>query len=276
MHYLRSLFYLLLFSTNMGSAFGQELLSDRYASAFRDILTEHNLLGTVLVFDAQQDSFYSNDFQRAAQGFLPASTFKIPNTLIALETHIVTDENSILHWDGKKRNNVRWEKDLTLKEAFRLSCVPCYQEIAGKIGLPSMLDYLTLFSYPGMDVRQETLQNFWLVGDSKISTFQQVQFLRDFYNRKIPLSDSTYQTMLKVLEIESQPTYSWSGKTGWSTDHGDNGWFVGYLRRGSALYYFAANLEPKDADHVDEFLVAREQAVRQALQAMHAFEEKHN
>ena len=272
MHYLRSLIYLLLLSANTELTYAQEPLSDRYAIAFEAILTQHNLLGTILVFDAQQDSFYSNDFQRAAQGYLPASTFKIPNTLIALETGIVTDERSILPWDGKKRNNEQWQKDLPLKDAFRLSCVPCYQEIAGKIGLPRMLSYLNRFSYPGMDVRPETLQHFWLVGDSKITPFQQIQFLRDFYNRKISLSDNTYHTMLKVLEIESQPSYSWSGKTGWSTDHGDNGWFVGYLRRGSALYYVAANIAPKDADKVSEFLTAREKAVRQALQTMHAFD----
>lgn len=272
MHYLRFLLYLLVLSANTGLAVAQKARSDRYDTAFQAVLANHNLRGTILVFDVAQDSFYSNDYHRAAQGYLPASTFKIPNTLIALETGIVTDENSILRWDGAKRNSKHWEKDLSLKEAFRLSCVPCYQEIAGKIGLLRMQQYLRGFSYVGMDVRKETLQHFWLVGASKISAFQQVQFLRDFYNRKIQLSEHTYNTMRNVMEIEANSSYTWSGKTGWSTDHGDNGWFVGYLRRGDAMYFVAANLEPKDPNKVEEFLPAREKAVRQALHAMHAFE----
>ncbi len=274
MHYLRIISLFILLTSISAFAHAQDPKSDAYATQFQAIVDQHNLRGTILIFDVEQDTFYSNDFQRATEGFLPASTFKIPNTLIALETGVVTNANSILPWDGKKRNMKAWEKDLALKDAFRLSCVPCYQEIAGKIGLSRMRQYLSRFSYTGMDVRKETLQNFWLVGASKISAFQQVQFLRDFYNRKFQLSDHTYDSMLQVFEIESTPNYSLSGKTGWSTDHGDNGWFVGYLRRGDSMYFFAANLEPKDARKVEEFLPAREKAVRQALQSMHAFQEK--
>ncbi|PVH24059.1 class D beta-lactamase [Sphingobacterium corticibacter] len=274
MHYLRIITLFILLTSISAFACAQESKSDRYATQFQAIIDQYHLRGTILIFDVAQDTFYSNDFQRATRGFLPASTFKIPNTLIALETGVVTNANSILTWDGKKRNMKAWEKDLALKDAFRLSCVPCYQEIAGKIGLSRMRQHLSRFSYTGMDVRKETLQNFWLVGASKISAFQQVQFLRDFYYRKLQLSDHTYNTMLQVFEIESTPSYSLSGKTGWSTDHGDNGWFVGYLRSGDSIYFFAANFEPKDASKVEDFLPAREKVVRQALQVMHAFEEK--
>ncbi len=274
MHYLRSIFFVIALATYTCLAQAQPSQSDRYAAQFQDILDQHQMKGTILVFDVQQDRYFSNDFEWASQGFLPASTFKIPNTLIALETGVVNDANTVLPWDGKKRYSKAWEKDLSLKDAFRLSCVPCYQEIAGKIGLLRMRQFLQQFSYTNMDVRDETLQHFWLVGASKISAFQQVAFLRNFYSRHIKLSDHTYDTMRQILEIESTANYSLSGKTGWSTDHGDNGWFVGYLRRGEAMYYFAANIEPKDAQKADEFLAGREKAVRQALQVLGAFEER--
>ena len=66
--------------------------------------------------------------------YTPASTFKIVIALIGIQTGIITDENMVIKWDGVKRWNEDWNKDLTMKEAFAVSSVPWFQEVARRIG----------------------------------------------------------------------------------------------------------------------------------------------
>ena len=119
---------------------------------FQTILDSADLRGTIVIFNPQENTYTSNNYHWADSGFLPASTFKIPNTLIALETGVLRDENTVLKWNGEQHWNENWNKDLTLKEAFHASCVPCYQEIARKIGVERMNKYLKSFDYPEMFV----------------------------------------------------------------------------------------------------------------------------
>lgn len=111
-------------------------------SEFQTIIDSSNVEGSILIYDFTENKYYSNNFEWANKGRLPASTFKIPNSIIALETNVVKDDSTLLKWDGKKRRLKNWEQDLTLKEAFHFSCVPCYQEIAQKIGVKRMNEYL--------------------------------------------------------------------------------------------------------------------------------------
>lgn len=98
---------------------------------------------------------------------LPASTFKIPNSIIAVELGIIENDTTILKWNGEQRKMDIWEKDLSFKDAFRISCVPCYQEIARKIGTIKMKEYLEKFEYKNMIFDSLTIDNFWLEGNSK-------------------------------------------------------------------------------------------------------------
>ena len=72
------------------------------------------------------------------QRFSPASTFKIVNSLVGLQTGRITDEKMIIKWDGLKRPVEAWNKDMDMTEAFKVSCVPYYQEVARRIGKDTM------------------------------------------------------------------------------------------------------------------------------------------
>ena len=99
-------------------------------AAFRQILDSANVSGSILVYDAIKDIYYSNNFNRCEIGHLPASTFKIPNSIIALETGVIADDSTMIRWDGQKRRLTAWEQDLVFRDAFHYSCVPCYQDIS--------------------------------------------------------------------------------------------------------------------------------------------------
>jgi len=236
---------------------------------FQAILDTVNLNGAILIYDSKGDKYYSNDFEEAKNGHVPASTFKIPNSIIGLETGILKNEETVFKWDGNERAFSIWEKDLTLKEAFQASCVPCYQELADKIGIKRMTKYLDKLNFGNMDVNPENLNTFWLVGDSKISPFEEIDFLIRFYNSKLPIGASTTQIVKNIMKMESDDNYSLSGKTGWAIrDSLNTGWFVGYIEKDENIYYFATKIRPNEGFDMSKFSSMRKKVTKEALREM--------
>jgi beta-lactamase class D len=237
--------------------------------AFQQILDSANVSGSILIFDPAKSIYYSNDFERCEMGHLPASTFKIPNSIIALETGVIEDDSTLIGWDGEKRRMRAWEKDLYFRDAFHVSCVPCYQEIACKIGVERMTEYLAKLDYGNMIVDSATIATFWLEGESKISQFEQIGFLYRFFDSKLLISARTETLMKQLMVIEENDTFRLSGKTGWSVRNGNNnGWFVGYLEQGGEVYFIATNIYPKVEFNMDLFPVIRREISMEAFKVV--------
>lgn len=236
---------------------------------FGHIIDSANMMGSILIYDPQQNQYYSNDFARSKKGFLPASTFKIVNSIIGLETKVLENDSTLFKWDGKKRRLKVWEQDLTLKDAFQVSCVPCYQEIARKIGVERMKEHLQQFNYGTMVVDSSTIDNFWLEGDSKISQFQQIDFLQRLYKSQLPIAERTEKIIKRMMLYEETPDYKLSGKTGWAIRQGNNiGWWVGYVETQGSVFYFATNVEPKPELDMEQFPELRKQITTVALKKL--------
>lgn len=237
---------------------------------FNKILDSLKVKGAILIYDFTNKTYYSNDFSWAKTGIIPASTFKIPNSIIALETGVIKNDSDVFKWNGEKRWNKKWEQDLTFKEAFQVSCVPCYQEVARKVGFKRMKDYLNKLNYKEMVFDNTTIDNFWLDGESKISQTQQIQFLKRFYFSELPIAKRTETIVKSIMLIEKTDEYTLSGKTGLSANNDlYNGWFVGYFEIKNNIYFFATNLEPiKKEAYSDEFLSARIMATKAAFKTL--------
>lgn len=233
---------------------------------FGKILDSLKVKGSILVYDSNKKAYYSNDFTWAKRGNIPASTFKIPNSIIALETGVVKSDSTVFKWNGEKRWMKAWEQDLTLKQAFKVSCVPCYQEIARKVGVKRMKEYLKKLDYNTMVFDTLTIDNFWLEGKSRISQFQQIDFLKRLYFSELPISKRTELIMKDIMIVEKQDDYVLRGKTGLSVDGVKrNGWFVGYLENKDDVYFFATNIEPTKETSQDDFIAIRLNATKAAL-----------
>ena len=253
--------------TDISSNYGKA--KEIFKNEFKVVLDSANVKGAILIYDSQANIYYSNDFAWARKGKLPASTFKIPNSIIALETGVVTNDSTLFKWNGEKRHMRSWEQDLIFKDAFHLSCVPCYQDVATQIGVERMNAYLDKFNYGEIDVDTTNIRNFWLQGNARITSFRQINFLSRFYASELPISERTENIMKNMMVIEQRKDYCLSGKTGWSIRSGNNnGWFVGRLKTADKEYFFATNIEPGEGFDMGVFSSIRKTVTHQALKVV--------
>ncbi|MFT5885714.1 MAG: beta-lactamase class D [Arcticibacterium sp.] len=160
----------------------------------------------------------------------------------------------MFYWDGEPKFLKSWEQDMNFYQAYQRSCVPYYQEIARKTGVEKMKATLSKIGYPGMVFNSKNIDQFWLEGDSKISQFEQIDFLRRLADKELPLSEKTYGIMRHIMLLKETEDYKLYGKTGWAVNGGDNiGWFVGYAVTKENTYFMATNIEPIDHFDMSQF-----------------------
>ncbi|WP_156167046.1 class D beta-lactamase [Tenacibaculum mesophilum] len=266
----------LLFSCKSEEKSKKEKVETKFLvnNQFQEILDKAKLEGAILVYDLYKDVHYSNNFDWCKVGNLPASTFKIPNSIIALEAGVVKNDSAIFKWNGESRYLKIWEQDLTFKEAFHYSCVPCYQEVARKIGVERMKSSLVKLNFGSMDVNEMTLDNFWLQGKSKINQFQQIDFLKRLHNSELLISERTDSIMKSMMIMHKSNQYVLRGKTGWSVrGEENNGWFVGYVLVKKNAYFFATNVVPKKNFDMKFFSRERKEVTFKALKVLKVLSE---
>lgn len=204
-----------------------------------NIFKKNGINGTVIISSLNNDKKYIYNNSRAEKRYIPASTFKILNTLIALDQKVINNENDIIKWDGKKRFYSPWNQDQTLKSAISISCVWCYQKFARKIGNKNYLNYLNKNHY-GNEKTGSELATFWLDGDLKISTYEQIEFLQNLYNNNLAFQQKHMDITKEILTVEKTNTYIIKAKSGWSKKIG---WYIGYVETKNDVWFFALNAD---------------------------------
>lgn len=207
------------------------------------LFKEKNVNGSMVISSIDGEKTFTHNDERARVRFLPASTFKIPNTLIALEEAAVADEKEIVVWDGMEKGLPECNGDQTLVTAFSTSCTWFYQEMAKRVGKDNYVSYLGKMKYGNEQVSPE-ITNFWLEGDLRISALGQVAFLKNIYTRAYPFKSSSYDLLRKLMVVEETPAYTLRAKSGWAQGVSPQvGWFVGYVESGGKVWLFATNME---------------------------------
>lgn len=212
-----------------------------------------NTTGAFVLYDAKRDRYIRHDAPRCRTRFSPKSTFKIPNSLIGLETGVIRDADFVIAWDQAKyppqpnwnqEPFVHWGRDQTLRSAFRHSVVWYYRELALRVGEARMRQHVAAFDYGNEEV-SGSVDDFWLDGSLKISANEQVEFLRRFYEGRLPVSPRAIRAVKEMLVAERTPLYTLSAKTGGGSLAPGKfiGWYVGYVETGGGVYYFATNVE---------------------------------
>lgn len=201
--------------------------------------------GTIALFDSADGVLTCSDVARCKKAVVPASTFKIANSMIALETAVMNDAESPLPWDGKQYTAPDWNQDHTLRTAMRVSCLPCFQGIARKVGQERMADWVSRLQYGNRDI-SGGIDRFWIWGGMRISPLEQVDFLRRFEAGKLPISARTAEIVRDILTLDVGPEHVLLGKTGMATPPDAPGmaaWFVGWVEVGKRRVFFATLID---------------------------------
>ncbi|MGE5449098.1 MAG: class D beta-lactamase [Bacteroidales bacterium] len=265
--YFRNGGLLMLFSLILVSCTVQPAKKDTPPN-FQPFFEEYGVKGCFLVYDMRNDHYQIYNSRRCEEEFLPASTFKILNALIGLETGVITDDKMVIPWDGVVRSEEIWNKDHTLASAMQYSVVPYFQKVARRIGPERMKKYVEDCDYGRMDVTAETIDHFWLSGKSRITPWEQMNFLINFYDNKLPFSAEHLNDVKQLIILEENPKWIFRGKTGMANQDGRLiGWLIGYVEDSTNTWLYVCNVE-SDESNMERFKASRRGITEKVFRSM--------
>ena len=243
-----------------------EVVTSRFipTDSIDSMFARRNAVGTLVLYDEVTNAYQHSNPMRADEPLLPASTYKIINSMIALEEGAVSNVDEVIPWDGQVRNNPAWNKDMTMREGIQVSCVWFYQELARRIGEERMQYWVDTCDYGNRNI-SGGIDLFWLIGGARITANQQIDFLRRLKHDELPFQPGTMDVVKEIMVVDSGDNYLIRAKTGWAmTDTEEYGWWVGWLENEDGNLYFALNLDISEDHHGR----ARKDIVYEVLQAM--------
>lgn len=209
------------------------------ADEAKSVFDAENARGTFVLLDLVTGDTTFVDRALAETRFSPCSTFKLPNSLIGLDSGVVDGPHFTLKWDGKERWMPEWNRDHDLASAIKYSVVWYYQEVARRVGIERMQHYVDAFDYGNRDL-SGGVDQFWLESSLKISPLEQVAFLKKLRARTLPVAKKHMETLESLVVLDEQPGFVLRGKTGsGNTDTESLGWLVGLADRDGHSYAYA-------------------------------------
>lgn len=214
---------------------------------FQKFFSKYGVDGCFVLFNQAENEYVKYHSDLCDQGYIPASTFKIPHALIALEEGVVKDTNQVIKWNGFQWDYEPWNKDQTLSSSIKYSCIWVYIGFAEQLGIETYYKYVKEFKYGNQNLTGPK-NIFWLKGEFRISAIQQIDFLRKFHHYNLPVSSKNIDRVKNLIVLEKTNEYKLSAKTGAGSLIGENHvmWFVGYVETKGNTYFFALNFESED------------------------------
>lgn len=226
------------------------ILPEEYDKHFE----KYSVRGSLIIHDLKKDRTFYYDKVRTQKRYSPASTFKIFNSLVGLETGAIADTSFVVPWDNVKRGNYApWHRPNSLKSAFKYSVVWYYQELARRVGKAEMQRLVSLNGYGNENIN-ESIDGFWLSdqgGKLRISQVEQIAFLKKLYHEELAFSARSQQLVKAIMLMEESDDFRLFAKTGMDTQDGLwYGWYVGWVETSENVYFFATHMESEDNKNI--------------------------
>lgn len=207
------------------------------------LFQQANVKAVFVTFDGHNYQRYGNELSRAETAYIPASTFKMLNALIALQHHKATT-NEVFKWDGNKRAFSAWEKDFNLAQAMQASVVPVYQTVARRIGFRLMQQEVERIGFGNRQIGNQVDQ-FWLRGPLKITPTQEAKFAYELASQQLAFDPQIQQQVKDMLFVEARGENKLYAKSGWGMDVTPQvGWYTGWVEQPNAkVVAFALNMQ---------------------------------
>lgn len=226
------------------------------------LFADAHATGTFALREVGSETTTVWNVERASDPRRPASTFKILNSLIILETGVLPDVDTVVPWDGIERSVSEWNRDHSLRTGLEVSAVWAFQELARQVGDRRMQRWVTRADYGNADVGGG-IDRFWLSGDLRISPLQQLDFLERLAGRELPFRIDVQDAVADILVRERGDDWTWSHKTGTAlSEDPDLGWLVGLSSYDDRTFVFAMNL---DLESTTDLAAQLDPQVRQNL-----------
>lgn len=208
----------------------------------------------------------------------PNSSFKIPLALIGFESGILIDKDTPRFELPDEIKKEGPDKSLpvllfhhraqTPESWMKYSVVWYSQEITKKLGMQFFKDYVTKLKYGNMDVsgtkgKNDGLTNSWLSSSLEVSPLEQIEFLEKLSNKTLPFKKESQEKTIQLIKQETVwDDWTIYGKTGSSGSSGKfrQGWFVGWIEKGSRRILFAQHVVRDDNLPLSSGVVAKDLA----------------
>ena len=229
--------FAIFFSTLIFATFAHAQEGTLERSDWKKFFDDYQAKGTIVVADERQADRILSVFDqaRATKRYSPASTFKIPHTLFALDVGAVRDEFKVFRW-----------------ELF-----------AREIGEEKAKRYLKQIGYGNADP-STSKGDYWIDGTLEISAYEQISFLRKLYRNELPFRVEHQRLVKDLMITEAGRNWILRAKTGWE---GRFGWWVGWVEWPTGAVFFALNIDTPN--RMDD-LFKREAIVRAILHSIDA------
>lgn len=232
----------LLFLTTLLLTGGCGAVEMREEPGWGRFFESRKLTGTMVVLDEAKGVIHVWNLKRAETPFSPASTFKIPNALIALDAKVVKDPDEVIPYGGTQEFMKEWERDMNLREAMKLSNVAIFHQVAKRIGLERMRKNLIAFGYGNKETGGDIGRRFWINGPLQISAMEQLGFLTKLAKGELPVSAKSVSQVKEITLYGEKNGAVIHAKTGWiGKQEPQTGWWVGWLEKEGEIYPFAMN-----------------------------------
>lgn len=224
-------------------------------NSIKKYFDENNLTGCFALYDNGTGQFTVYNLKRYRDSlYTPASTFKIINSLIGLQTGVISNDSMVIAWDGIRRRP-EWDRNLNMYDAFRVSAVPYYQEVARRIGKDTMQFWLDTLQY-GTDKNKvkykiSKIDTFWLDNSLKITPDQNLGVVKKLYFNELPFFKVYQENVKQIMLFEDNANYKLAYKTGWGETEKEHalGWIVGWIEENKHPYFFVLNVESTDKNY---------------------------
>jgi bla regulator protein blaR1 len=203
---------------------------------------------SLVLYSMEKDKYYIHNKEQSVQRVSPNSTYKIYSALTALEMGVIGHTATNMEWDGSSYEYEAWNQNQDLQTAMRYSVTWYFQKLDKQVGKQTIEKMLVKYQYGNEDASGK-IEEFWLESTLKISPFEQVKLLRNFYQNKIDANPENIEEVKASLMLDQKNGAVLYGKTGTGIVNGKavNGWFIGFVETKSDTYFFATNLREEDA-----------------------------
>lgn len=207
--------------------------------------------GSFILHDLGRDHWILIDSAQADVATLPASTYKVLGSLIALEDKVIADENTVMPWDSVYRRQ-EVDRDLNLRDALKHSAYWFHRDVARHIGADRLKYWWDTVGYGNADTT-DGFDKAWVAGNLRVTPRQQVQFLERLYRNDLPFSQRSMDIVKSIMIQEDTLGHVLRGKTGWATPvGGDIAWFIGWVEKADSTgpFFFANRIHCSDTTNM--------------------------